>query len=93
MKNWVAVTESGSVYTLDDGFLNINSKRSGEFVFRPWFIKSVPHPFEGEKYELTWETLGELESVEVPVVGEHIYASSRDEWRLSTVVESVKVMN
>lgn len=81
-KHWKVTTKSGNVYDvdLDNGFAHFNSSS-----IRIWNFKSIPTEALAT---LTWLSLSELPDSDIPVVGERMYISGKDEWQISSVVAS-----
>lgn len=93
MKKFNAVTESGTTYDSDGVSVVITSARTGISVIYPWIIRAVPEEALkglGSIAEMH-EAVRRLPEFDVPKVGQRLYVAGRDEWRLSTHIETVEV--
>lgn len=83
-----ATTETGSVYEIDveNQFWRKNNGPSE----RIWTMKSIPELTQPTTLGELMKRLETVPDVEVPVVGERLYISGKDEWAFSTVIVSVE---
>lgn len=94
MTHWIATTKSGTTYTYKYGRVRINSERTGESYFTVWTFKTF------EFNEISDLNIREalayfndaLPNADMPEVGKHIYVAGIDEWRISTRVVEVKIL-
>lgn len=84
MPFYEVVTESGADYWIDTEALFWSHRQLN--VDRLWNLKSALT----DNPDLPWITPDEWETVTAPVVGRRMYVSSRDYWRLTTPVVSVR---
>lgn len=95
MKKFKAVSKTGTTYESNGHTVVIRSARTGVSVIRPWVFRVVDRhsiPDVDTSREV-FAYLHSLDEVEAPVVGLSIYVSGRDEWRISTPIESLEVFD
>ena len=93
MQNWKATTESGTTYTFDGWSVLIESNRHGTYRIRPWVMRVSTEPADGpNKIGMPWTDPDHWEDSPVPVVGQHLYVAGKDEWRISTLIETVELL-
>lgn len=93
MTHFRAVTRTGTVYD-GDGRLRIFSPRTGTDVFTPVHQTSIPQERVAQctSAQELHALARSLPYVEVPVIGERFYAAGFSQWRLSTEVVEVEVL-
>jgi hypothetical protein len=84
-RDFRAVTKSGAVYERKDGNLFVKGR-----YFHNGEIRCVPSSFFDGMNSIPHELLHGQPLVDVPIIGQHIYALAFSEWRLSTPVVSVE---
>lgn len=89
MDNWLAITETGAEWRFTHGILHVKSSRGGEYVFKPWVMKTIDRD-SLPKGTTVREAINSGVDSFTPVIGQAIYAGGRDEWRLSTLVVSLE---
>lgn len=84
MKDFIAITASGAVYRVQNGFLHYQGSQ-GEYGFKLAGVKCL----DRTSTDLNWENLSELPSLDLPVKGLSMFLDGYDEWRLSTPVVQI----
>ena len=91
MKKFRAVTKTGAVYESDGHLVTISGSTSGyKGYIRPGFMYAVDRAMLGTE---GWGSIHSLPQADVPVVGLSLYVADRNEWRLSTPIESLEVFD
>lgn len=93
MNNWIAVTESGTVYTYDGHTVRTKNGKQRS-TLRPWIIAPIPRVMVdvASSMQDVWAYLRENSQPEYPRVGLHLYVGSREAYRLSTPVVSLEIL-
>lgn len=93
MKKFKAVTESGTVYDSDGHTIVVISARDGQYPIRPWTMHVVAEEqLKGLSSVAEMHAfVRDLPEAELPEVGKRFYIAGRDDWRLSTWIETVEV--
>lgn len=84
MKNFIAVTETGTEYHVKHGFVQVKPQYSEGYYFRARLLKVVDR-----NQLVNWDILNSLPDAELPTIGLSLYLNGLDEWRLSTPIKSV----
>lgn len=94
MGNWKATTESGAVYEMDDGFVRITPSADSKLwptTIRAYAVMISREPVKsGAQYPLPWADPSKWDDTRGPTVGHLLYVSGKDEWRVSTPIQSVE---
>lgn len=91
MRKFRAVTKSGTVYESDGSTVRITSSPGRQYSIRPWRMAVLDR--KNISSDDCWEQVRALPDAEIPVVGLSFYVSGRDEWRMSTPIESVEIFD
>ncbi|UDL16013.1 hypothetical protein QEH42_gp205 [Microbacterium phage Pumpernickel] len=98
MKDFVAKTENGAIWTYKDGFLKIESSRGPMYnqAFYARRFKSVNIAkalAEGGGDMTLHQYLTGVPETDEVIVGDRLYAAGIDEWRLSTLIVEVEYLD
>lgn len=88
MKNWIATTQGGTTYQMQDGIVTITpSNEQPPYAIKPWLMQVNAVPVTA--CDLPWKNPEDWEDVLYPVVGRHFFIAGRDDRRISTTIVSV----
>lgn len=88
MKNWNAVTNSGTRYEYRDGHVNVIPAEGTPYTINPWKIQINAVPITA--CDLPWKNPEDWDDVLYPIVGRHLYVQGRSDYRISTPIVSVE---
>ena len=93
MTKWQAFTESGTFYLGNNGSVSVSSERSGSLFFHNARLKSIPAGVLETWDRIDWKYLEGLPFVGFPTVGERLFTSDLNQWRISTPMKIVEVLH
>lgn len=92
MRQFQAVTASGTMYMGHNGNVSISSaSRSSQYIHNAT-LKSIPHDVLGTWDRVEWDYIHALPEVDAPIVGEHLVTLGLHEWRISTEMKVVEAL-